>query len=134
LLYIYGIIFCRTRRETKEVADKLIGDGYSADALHGDLSQAQRDHVMNRFRANAIQLLVATDVAARGLDVNELSHVINYNLPDDLEAYVHRSGRTGRAGKSAFRLIKSSVLPGVPTIICPPDLISLIWGVILAPP
>jgi len=99
---IYGIIFCRTRRETKEVADKLIGDGYNADALHGDLSQAQRDHVMNRFRANSIQLLVATDVAARGLDVNELSHVINYNLPDDLEAYVHRSGRTGRAGKSGL--------------------------------
>ena len=99
---IYGIIFCRTRRETKEVADKLIGDGYSADALHGDLSQAQRDHVMDRFRANSIQLLVATDVAARGLDVNELSHVINYNLPDDLEAYVHRSGRTGRAGKSGL--------------------------------
>ncbi len=99
---IYGIIFCRTRRETKEVADKLIGDGYNADALHGDLSQAQRDHVMNRFRNKSLQLLVATDVAARGLDVNNLSHVINYNLPDDLEAYVHRSGRTGRAGKKGL--------------------------------
>lgn len=99
---IYGIIFCRTRRETKEVADKLIADGYNADALHGDLSQAQRDHVMNRFRIKTLQLLVATDVAARGLDVTDLSHVINYNLPDDLEAYVHRSGRTGRAGKSGI--------------------------------
>lgn len=99
---IYGIIFCRTRMETKEVADKLIADGYNADALHGDLSQAQRDHVMNRFRMKNLQLLVATDVAARGLDVNELSHVINYNLPDDLEAYVHRSGRTGRAGKNGL--------------------------------
>jgi ATP-dependent RNA helicase DeaD len=99
---IYGIIFCRTRRETKEVADKLINDGYNADALHGDLSQAQRDHVMSRFRNKSLQLLVATDVAARGLDVNNLSHVINYNLPDDLEAYVHRSGRTGRAGKSGL--------------------------------
>lgn len=99
---IYGIIFCRTRMETKEVADKLIADGYNADALHGDLSQAQRDHVMNRFRMKNLQLLVATDVAARGLDVNDLSHVINYNLPDDLEAYVHRSGRTGRAGKKGL--------------------------------
>jgi ATP-dependent RNA helicase DeaD len=99
---IYGIIFCRTRQETKDVADKLISDGYNADALHGDLSQAQRDHVMNRFRNRNLQLLVATDVAARGLDVNDLSHVINYNLPDDLEAYVHRSGRTGRAGKKGL--------------------------------
>ena len=99
---IYGIVFCRTRMETKEVADKLIADGYNADALHGDLSQAQRDLVMHRFRTRNLQLLVATDVAARGLDVNNLSHVINYNLPDDLEAYVHRSGRTGRAGKSGI--------------------------------
>jgi ATP-dependent RNA helicase DeaD len=99
---IYGIVFCRTRMETKEVADKLMADGYNADALHGDLSQAQRDMVMNRFRTKNLQLLVATDVAARGLDVNNLSHVINYNLPDDLEAYVHRSGRTGRAGKKGI--------------------------------
>ncbi len=97
---IYAIVFCRTRMETKDVAEKLIADGYNADALHGDLSQAQRDHVMNKFRMKSLQLLVATDVAARGLDVNDLTHVINYNLPDDLEAYVHRSGRTGRAGKS----------------------------------
>lgn len=97
---VYGIIFCRTRQETKDVADKLMSDGYSADALHGDLSQAQRDLVMNRFRVKHLQLLVATDVAARGIDVNELTHVINYNLPDDIEAYIHRSGRTGRAGKS----------------------------------
>ncbi|MCB2196506.1 MAG: DEAD/DEAH box helicase [Bacteroidetes bacterium] len=97
---IYAIVFCRTRMETKEVAEWLIKDGYSADALHGDLSQAQRDHVMSRFRHKNIQMLVATDVAARGLDVNDLSHVINYNLPDDTEAYTHRSGRTGRAGKT----------------------------------
>ncbi len=96
---IYGIVFCRTRRETKDVADKLIQDGYNADALHGDLSQAQRDSVMQRFRKGHLQLLVATDVAARGLDVQDLSHIINYNLPDDPEIYVHRSGRTGRAGK-----------------------------------
>ncbi|MEZ5107215.1 MAG: DEAD/DEAH box helicase, partial [Draconibacterium sp.] len=96
---IYGIIFCRTRAETKDVADNLMQDGYNADALHGDLSQAQRDHVMNRFRSKHLQMLVATDVAARGLDVNDLTHVINYNLPDDSEVYVHRSGRTGRAGK-----------------------------------
>lgn len=99
---IYGIIFCRTRSETKEVAEKLMQDGYNADALHGDLSQAQRDYVMQRFRTGNLQLLVATDVAARGLDVNDLSHVINYNLPDDPEVYVHRSGRTGRAGKSGI--------------------------------
>jgi ATP-dependent RNA helicase DeaD len=97
---IYSIVFCRTRRETKEVADKLIADGYNADALHGDLSQAQRDSVMNRFRIKHLQILVATDVAARGLDVNDLTHVINYNLPDEAETYIHRSGRTGRAGKS----------------------------------
>ena len=96
---IYGIIFCRTRMDTKEVADKLMEDGYSADALHGDLSQAQRDYVMNRFRKKNIQMLVATDVAARGIDVTDLTHVINYNLPDDVESYTHRSGRTGRAGK-----------------------------------
>ena len=95
---IYGIIFCRTRRETTEVAEKLMQDGYNADSLHGDLSQAQRDYVMGRFRKGMLQILVATDVAARGLDVNELTHVINYNLPDDSEVYVHRSGRTGRAG------------------------------------
>ncbi len=101
---IYSIVFCRTRRETKEVADKLISDGYSADALHGDLSQPQRDNVMNRFRIKHLQILVATDVAARGLDVNDLTHVINYNLPDELEAYIHRSGRTGRAGKSGVSI------------------------------
>ncbi len=96
---VYGIIFCRTRAETKDVADKLMQDGYNADALHGDLSQAQRDFVMSRFRGKHLQMLVATDVAARGLDVNDLTHVINYNLPDDPEVYIHRSGRTGRAGK-----------------------------------
>ncbi len=99
---IYGIIFCRTRAETKDVADKLMQDGYNADALHGDLSQAQRDYVMARFRNKQLQMLVATDVAARGLDVNDLSHVINYNLPDDPEIYIHRSGRTGRAGKKGI--------------------------------
>ncbi|MHC1778466.1 MAG: DEAD/DEAH box helicase [Lentimicrobium sp.] len=96
---IYAIIFCRTRIETQEIADSLIRDGYNADSLHGDLSQAQRDHVMNRFRSGNLQMLVATDVAARGLDVNDLTHVINYNLPDDSDVYVHRSGRTGRADK-----------------------------------
>ena len=101
---IYAIIFCRTRTETKEVADKLIQDGYNADALHGDLSQAQRDFVMNRFRIRHLQLLIATDVAARGLDVDNLTHVINYNLPDELEAYIHRSGRTGRAGKKGVSI------------------------------
>jgi ATP-dependent RNA helicase DeaD len=99
---IYGIIFCRTRAETKEVADKLMQDGYNADALHGDLSQSQRDFVMSRFRGKHLHMLVATDVAARGLDVNDLTHVINYNLPDDPEVYVHRSGRTGRAGKKGI--------------------------------
>lgn len=99
---IYGIIFCRTRLETKEVADKLMQDGYNADALHGDLSQPQRDHVMTRFRNKHLQMLIATDVAARGLDVNDLTHVINYNLPDDPEIYIHRSGRTGRAGKKGI--------------------------------
>ena len=97
---IYGIIFCRTRKETQEIADKLIQDGYDADSLHGDLSQAQRDYVMNKFRLRNLQLLVATDVAARGLDVDDVTHVINYGLPDDTEIYTHRSGRTGRAGKT----------------------------------
>jgi ATP-dependent RNA helicase DeaD len=97
---IYGIVFCRTRRETQEIADKLIQDGYNAEALHGDLSQSQRDFVMNKFRIRHIQLLVATDVAARGLDVDDLTHIINYNLPDENDAYTHRSGRTGRAGKT----------------------------------
>jgi ATP-dependent RNA helicase DeaD len=96
---IYAIIFCRTRLETQEVADKLIQDGYNADSLHGDLSQQQRDITMQRFRQHHIQLLVATDVAARGLDVDDLTHVINYGMPDDIENYIHRSGRTGRAGK-----------------------------------
>lgn len=95
---IYAIIFCRTRRETQEVADNLIKDGYNADSLHGDLSQAQRDSVMGKFRKRTVQLLVATDVAARGLDVNSLTHVINHKLPDQIENYTHRSGRTGRAG------------------------------------
>jgi ATP-dependent RNA helicase DeaD len=101
---IYSIIFCRTRQETQEVADKLIQDGYNADALHGDLSQVQRDQVMNKFRRRNLQLLVATDVAARGLDVNDLTHVINYNLPDDTVNYTHRSGRTGRAGKAGISI------------------------------
>ncbi|MCF8387756.1 MAG: DEAD/DEAH box helicase [Bacteroidales bacterium] len=101
---IYGIVFCRTRQETKDVADKLIKDAYNADALHGDLSQAQRDHVMKRFRERSLQMLVATDVAARGIDVQEISHVINYNLPDELEIYTHRSGRTGRADKSGIAI------------------------------
>ena len=101
---IYGIIFCRTRIETQEIADKLIQDGYSADSLHGELSQAQRDLVMQKFRQRHLQLLVATDVAARGLDVNDLTHVINYALPDDTESYTHRSGRTGRAGKTGISI------------------------------
>ena len=99
---IYSIIFCRTRVETHEVANKLIQDGYNADALHGDLSQAQRDQVMKKFRSKNLQILVATDVAARGLDVNDLTHVINYNLPDDNAGYTHRSGRTGRAGRTGI--------------------------------
>ncbi|MCU4163613.1 DEAD/DEAH box helicase [Carboxylicivirga caseinilyticus] len=99
---VYGIVFCRTRQETKDIADSLMADGYNADAIHGDLSQAQRDLVMHRFRKNHLQLLVATDVAARGIDVNDLTHVINYNLPDDIEVYIHRSGRTGRAGKKGI--------------------------------
>jgi ATP-dependent RNA helicase DeaD len=102
---IYGIVFCRTRKETQEVADKLIHDGYNAESLHGDLSQIQRDTVMNKFRIRHIKLLVATDVAARGLDVEDLTHIINYNLPDDLDSYTHRSGRTGRAGKAGTSII-----------------------------
>ncbi len=100
--HIYGIVFCRTRRETKDVAEKLIADGYNADALHGDLSQAQRDLVMSKFRKKHLQMLVATDVAARGLDVDDLTHVIHYKLPDQIENYTHRSGRTGRAGKKGI--------------------------------
>ncbi|MFO7574990.1 MAG: DEAD/DEAH box helicase [Bacteroidales bacterium] len=96
---IYGIVFCRTRQETKEVAASLMSDGYNAEALHGDLSQAQRDYVMQKFRERNLSMLVATDVAARGLDVTDLTHIINYNLPDDNEVYTHRTGRTGRAGK-----------------------------------
>jgi ATP-dependent RNA helicase DeaD len=102
---IYGIVFCRTRQETKEIAEKMMQDGYNADALHGDLSQAQRDYVMQRFRLKQLQILVATDVAARGLDVNNLSHVIHFNLPDDPEVYIHRSGRTGRAGKTGISVV-----------------------------
>lgn len=101
---IYAIVFCRTKVETQEVADALIRDGYNADALHGDLSQQQRDLTMQRFRQHRIQLLVATDVAARGLDVDDLTHVINYGMPDDIENYTHRSGRTGRAGKKGTSL------------------------------
>ena len=97
---IYAIIFCRTKRETQEIADNLISDGYNVDSLHGDLSQAQRDTVMKKFREHTLQLLVATDVAARGLDVDSLTHVVNYGLPDDIATYTHRSGRTGRAGKT----------------------------------
>ena len=101
---IYAIIFCRTRRDTQEIADKLIQDGYNAEALHGDLSQQQRDIVMKKFRDRVISLLVATDVAARGLDVDDLTHVINYGLPDDTAVYTHRSGRTGRAGKTGVSI------------------------------
>jgi ATP-dependent RNA helicase DeaD len=101
---IYAIVFCRTRKETQEIADALIRDGYNADALHGDLSQPQRDYVMQKFRIRNLQLLVATDVAARGLDVNDLTHVINYGLPEDSDIYNHRSGRTGRAGKTGISI------------------------------
>ena len=101
---IFAIIFCRTKLETQEVADKLIKDGYNAESLHGDLSQQQRDLTMQKFRQHTVQLLVATDVAARGLDVDDLTHVINYGLPDDIENYTHRSGRTGRAGKKGTSL------------------------------
>jgi len=106
---IYGIIFCRTKIETAEVAEHLMKDGYSAEPLHGDLSQAQRELVMNKFRSKHISLLVATDVAARGLDVDDLTHIINYNLPDEPEVYTHRSGRTGRAGKKGISIIISNV-------------------------
>ncbi|MBU0676818.1 MAG: DEAD/DEAH box helicase [Verrucomicrobia bacterium] len=101
---MYGIVFCRTRSETQQVADKLGKEGYNAEPLHGDLSQQQRDRVMKAFRERQVQILVATDVAARGLDVNDLTHVINYNLPDDLNSYTHRSGRTGRAGKEGISI------------------------------
>ncbi|NQV14226.1 DEAD/DEAH box helicase [bacterium] len=115
---IYGIVFCRTRRETKEIAHKLMHDGYNADAIHGDLSQAQRDEVMGRFRSHHLQLLVATDVAARGLDVDDLTHIINLNLPDDAEIYIHRSGRTGRAGKSgvSIAIINTREMRSISTI------------------
>lgn len=106
---IYGIVFCRTRRETQEIAEKLIKDGYNADSLHGDLSQAQRDAVMNKFRIKHLNLLVATDVASRGLDVDDLTHILNYNLPDELEIYTHRSGRTGRAGKFGISIVISNL-------------------------
>jgi ATP-dependent RNA helicase DeaD len=101
---IFAIVFCRTKAETQQVADALIKDGYNADALHGDLSQAQRDFVMKRYRSRSLQMLVATDVAARGIDVNDVTHVINYNLPDEIESYTHRSGRTARAGKSGVSI------------------------------
>ena len=102
---IYGIVFCRTRRECKEVSSKLMRDGYNADALHGDLSQSQRDYVMEKFRQKNLEILVATDVAARGIDVDNITHIINYNLPDDNEVYIHRSGRTGRANKKGNSII-----------------------------
>lgn len=101
---VYGIIFCRTRKETQEIADKLIQDGYNADSLHGELSQAQRDYVMQKFRIRNLQLLVATDVAARGLDVDDLTHIFHYGLPDEIESYTHRSGRTARAGKTGISI------------------------------
>ncbi|MBL7075850.1 MAG: DEAD/DEAH box helicase [Kiritimatiellae bacterium] len=102
---MYAIVFCRTRQDTQGIADWLIRDGYNADSLHGDLTQVQRDRVMDKFRSRNLQILVATDVAARGLDVNDLTHVINFNLPDDLNSYTHRSGRTGRAGKSGISVV-----------------------------
>ncbi|MDG2173651.1 MAG: DEAD/DEAH box helicase [Flavobacteriaceae bacterium] len=105
---IYGIVFCRTRRQTKEITKKFINDGYNADAIHGDLSQGQRDEVMSRFRDKSLQMLIATDVAARGLDVEDLTHIINYSLPDDPEIYTHRSGRTGRAGKNGISIAISN--------------------------
>lgn len=101
---IYGIVFCRTRKETQEVAELLMKDGYNADAIHGDLSQVQRDRVMRSFKTKSLQLLVATDVAARGIDVDDLTHVLHYNLPDELEYYTHRSGRTARAGKKGISI------------------------------
>jgi ATP-dependent RNA helicase DeaD len=105
---IFGLVFCRTRKETQTVADALVQEGYPADALHGDLSQAQRDHVMGKFRRQSIRLLVATDVAARGLDVDAISHIIHYNLPDDPDIYTHRSGRTARAGRSGVSIALST--------------------------
>src|SRR5690606_31058740 len=102
---IFSVVFCRTKRDTQSVAEKLIEDGYNAAALHGDLSQAQRDGVMKSFRGRQIQMLVATDVAARGIDVDDVTHVINYQLPDDVETYTHRSGRTGRAGKTGTSIV-----------------------------
>ncbi len=105
---IYGIVFCRTRRECKEVSSKLMRDGYNADALHGDLSQSQRDYVMDKFRQKTLEILVATDVAARGIDVDNITHIINYNLPDDNEVYIHRSGRTGRANRKGKSIIIST--------------------------
>lgn len=102
---MYGLVFCRTRKETRNVAEQLMQDGYQAEALHGDLSQAQRDYVMQKFRQGAVKILVATDVAARGLDVDDISHVIHYNLPDESEVYTHRSGRTARAGKSGESVV-----------------------------
>ncbi|TDQ29473.1 DEAD/DEAH box helicase [Zeaxanthinibacter enoshimensis] len=102
---IFSVVFCRTKRDTQKVAEKLIEDGYNAGALHGDLSQNQRDMVMNAFRKKQIQMLVATDVAARGIDVDDITHVINYQLPDEIETYTHRSGRTGRAGKSGISMV-----------------------------
>src|SRR5690606_4595943 len=101
---IFSVIFCRTKSETQKVAENLIEDGYNAAALHGDLSQNQRDLVMKSFRSKQIQMLVATDVAARGIDVDDITHVINYQLPDDKETYTHRSGRTGRAGKTGISI------------------------------
>lgn len=101
---MYGIVFCRTRRDTEKIAQKLVNDGYKADYINGDLSQSQRDRVMNKFRNKNVRLMIATDVASRGIDVEDLTHVINYQLPDDLESYTHRSGRTGRAGKSGISI------------------------------
>ena len=105
---IYGIVFCRTKRHTKDIANKFMAEGYNADAIHGDLSQNQRDEVMQRFRDKSLQILIATDVAARGLDVDDITHIINYSLPDDPEVYVHRSGRTARAGKSGISIAISN--------------------------
>jgi ATP-dependent RNA helicase DeaD len=109
---IYGIVFCRTRRETQQIANKFMNDGYNADAIHGELSQSQRDDVMSKFRQKSLQILIATDVAARGLDVESLTHVINYSLPDDPEVYTHRSGRTGRAGKNGISIAISNSREG----------------------
>ena len=109
---IYGIVFCRTRRETQDIANKFMNDGYNADAIHGELSQGQRDEVMSKFRDKSLQILIATDVAARGLDVDSLTHVINYSLPDDPEVYTHRSGRTGRAGKNGISIAISNSREG----------------------